>query len=132
MRLRKLALRLIALTCRRRWRIRRVRPIVSTVRACPQQGRAMEKLDRKWFQLGTKASRECTSGRGKRTISDCVKACLGCAYGARGVCPLAISFHTMLNSRPRTKEGNAMTIKPRRSKGSETRRPRNERGVISP
>ena len=61
----------------------------------------------------------------ERTSSDCMK-------GVRGMSALVISFQIPLNSRPRTKEGSAMSRSPKMSKGRVMRRPRNERGVISP
>lgn len=39
---------------------------------------------------------------------------------------------TRLNSLPRTNVGNAIKSKPKTRSGMVTRRPRNERGVISP
>ena len=41
-----------------------------------------------------------------------------------------ISFHTMLNSRPRTKLGKAIRSRPKTNSGSVIKRPRKLRGVI--
>ena len=60
-----------------------------------------------------------------RTSSVCMK-------GVRGKSAFVMSFQITLNSRPRTKEGSAMSRSPKRSRGRVMRRPRNERGVISP
>jgi hypothetical protein len=81
MRLRKLAVRLVALTRHRR-RIRRVKLIINTMRSGPQpreKGRALERLHWDSLVLDTKANRECMmslgrggGGTGERTSSDCV------------------------------------------------------------
>lgn len=46
--------------------------------------------------------------------------------------PRLISSQTCANSRPRTKEGSAMRRRPQMRSGTVRRRPRKERGVISP
>lgn len=49
-----------------------------------------------------------------------------------GPAPRLISSQTCANSRPRTKEGSAMRRRPQMRSGTVRRRPRKERGVISP